>query len=914
MSATRFFGMPHPRVALYVPDVNRWIRYSLALASSVLVIACVSEAPAPPSTDGSAELGRDTSVEESDDGPITPPDGVDDSPPVEVTHDTHSEVGPEDAQPDAPAPSATPTGLTPEDGVTGVAEDAIVALSLSGPLTSDQSASISLVTYPSGEPVAGDASWNTAGDLLSFTPASPLSPAMTYRAEARVDTQTLRSLFTVAPTTAPTLAPLTAAQKDALGATIESALGNSNLTGHTFSGYVFDLTSGEAVYAKKPDAPLIPASNTKVFTTAAALGLLGEEHSFLSRVYSDQAIGPDGTLNGALYLHGQHDFTWSHWFYPSPRFPLDTLAQRLWDAGLRQVNGGVALYGAYCYEGHHFASYSPATHRAKVEVAFVEALQARGIGVSGGVSSFATMDLPPGQVELARWESLPLWVAIWAINRKSHNEMADILNRHIGWMIEGSSDYASGSAAIVAWLDEQGLDTNGLSLNDGSGLSLSNRISGRQLAELYAVMDGLGVGRAWKTSLSVGGAGGPASTDASDVAMVLGNSGPYNGTLAFRMNDPDVAGRFFGKSGTNAGITTSGVLWNRHDGHRYAFGLQMNAISSSVYSSARSVQDSIIAAVAKNIRGVGPRPESPTLTRVEAVAEDGALAVHWTSTEGATGYIVRRWNGTGLYTTHTTFTEVGLNPGQARYFEVRAVAASGVMSEWSDTYGGRLGEVDSPRVVVVDAHDRWQDEPVNENPMGAGHAFIERYVRALGGNINVTSVADEAVPELLQPEQLDAVFWAAGEDSTAHHSIDSNQQAWLEQFVDSGGALMVSGAEVGYDLNAGEDLVFYNQVLHASYVADDSGVYVFSASSGGPFEGLELAGFWTPGTLFVAWSDVIAPNGPGAVEALEYATGETAAIAWDGRVIVLGFPFESVDKRATRRTMMNAAREYFGLD
>jgi hypothetical protein len=48
-----------------------------------------------------------------------------------------------------------------------------------------------------------------------------------------------------------------------------------------------------------------------------------------SRVFTSGAIGPGGVLTGTLDLHGEHDFTWSRWFYANEREPLERLADAL---------------------------------------------------------------------------------------------------------------------------------------------------------------------------------------------------------------------------------------------------------------------------------------------------------------------------------------------------------------------------------------------------------------------------------------------------------------------------------------------------------------------------------------------------------------------------------------------------------
>ena len=114
--------------------------------------------------------------------------------------------------------------------------------------------------------------------------------------------------------------------------------------------YIVDAENGQIVYDFDGDVPKTPASNTKLFTSATAFDALGEDHRSLVEAWADAP--PDG--NGAvdeLTILGHHDFTWSSFFYETPNFAAERLADRLWDAGLRRVDGEVTLAGEYLVEG-----------------------------------------------------------------------------------------------------------------------------------------------------------------------------------------------------------------------------------------------------------------------------------------------------------------------------------------------------------------------------------------------------------------------------------------------------------------------------------------------------------------------------------------------------------------------------------
>ena len=731
----------------------------------------------------------------------------------------------------------------------------------------------------------------------------------------------------------PAAPPLSQAALTAIRAELEDALADPALAGKSFGGFVLDLETGAIVYAGEADRLLIPASNTKVFTTAAALALLGPDHRMLSRIFIEGTLGANGTLTGNLHLHSEHDFTWSRWFYADARFPLDRMVDTLWRAGLRKVTGHLDVWGAYLYDGHHYGTYDPATQRTRAASAFRAALTARGITVSGADVDHASMALPPG-TEAARWESIPLWVGCWPILRKSHNEMADVLLRHLGYVLGGSSEYAAGATAVMDWL-ASGADpipTTGLLLFDGSGLDVRNRVSARQLVAVYRRMLASAAGARWKTALSVGGAEGPSSTDASDdVAIVTTHSGPYNGTLAYRMTDADTAGRVFGKSGINAGITTSGVLVHRHDGRRYAFAFEMNDLPDGAYGAARAAQDAMVVAIAGDNLGLGTRPVAPVLACVRGLGAD-RVAVSWGAVAGvgagASGYVVwtsadgLAWDPADRKFVHATDVTLPVPAGTTLFVRVTALTPAGE-SEPSDTYAARPLDA-SRRALIVDADDRWQHQPTNENVMGAAHEFVGEYARALPAHIPFDTCANEQV---LAHElgAWDTVIWAAGEESATDESFGAPEEAAIAAYLGSGGNLFVSGAEVAWDLDpdgnsaaTAADTTFAETWLHARYAADDAGVYVVEPTPEGLFANLPSAtrtlGFWTPGAMFVAYPDVLVPTA-GASASLTYVgPGTVAAVQYAGdyAVVDLGFPFEAIDGAPARAAVMGAVMAFFG--
>lgn len=100
----------------------------------------------------------------------------------------------------------------------------------------------------------------------------------------------------------------------------------------TAVGYIlFRLDSGAVLEERQADHPFVPASVAKVPTVAAALGVLGADHRFTTRL---RATGPveSGTLRGDLVLEGGGDPSLSS-------DGLGDLVEGLRKAGVTRVTG-----------------------------------------------------------------------------------------------------------------------------------------------------------------------------------------------------------------------------------------------------------------------------------------------------------------------------------------------------------------------------------------------------------------------------------------------------------------------------------------------------------------------------------------------------------------------------------------------
>jgi D-alanyl-D-alanine carboxypeptidase/D-alanyl-D-alanine-endopeptidase (penicillin-binding protein 4) len=116
---------------------------------------------------------------------------------------------------------------------------------------------------------------------------------------------------------------------------IDAALAGPALAGAKLGVDVVEVDSGKILYARNDAGLFNPASNVKLFTTAAALAILGPEYRWKTVAYVDAPIS-GGELKGRVYLKGHGD----------PTLVIEDLwriVSDLYAAGLRKVSGDLVV-------------------------------------------------------------------------------------------------------------------------------------------------------------------------------------------------------------------------------------------------------------------------------------------------------------------------------------------------------------------------------------------------------------------------------------------------------------------------------------------------------------------------------------------------------------------------------------------
>jgi D-alanyl-D-alanine carboxypeptidase/D-alanyl-D-alanine-endopeptidase (penicillin-binding protein 4) len=116
------------------------------------------------------------------------------------------------------------------------------------------------------------------------------------------------------------------------------------------------ITTGTTLYSQNGDKLFTPASNTKLFTTAAALSLIGPDYKFRTTVETTGTLDRYGRLNGDLVLVGHGDPNLSGRELPydlktqrndDPIQALESLADVLVQKGVKFIDGDIVADDSY---------------------------------------------------------------------------------------------------------------------------------------------------------------------------------------------------------------------------------------------------------------------------------------------------------------------------------------------------------------------------------------------------------------------------------------------------------------------------------------------------------------------------------------------------------------------------------------
>jgi hypothetical protein len=334
-------------------------------------------------------------------------------------------------------------------------------------------------------------------------------------------------------------------------------------------------------------------------------------------------------------------------------------------------------------------------------------------------------------------------------------------------------------------------------------------------------------------------------------------------------------------------------------------------------------------------------PGKATGVTAEAVGV-GSITVSWVppvansfNGDAATGYMV--YGSTDGYGfdggtfveggASTSYTYTGLDAEEgAHYFKVVPVNAGGAAPD-SEVVAS-IANDGAKNILIVNGFDRLSRQ---QNPVQSGAERVRPrqsnsydYAVQIATGIEIASpdlVVDTASNEAVisgavNLSDYQAVIWILGEESTADDTFNSVEVSLVTNYLTGGGQLFATGSELAFEFGAGN--TFLNNQLHVNFVSDDANTYNVNGATGSIFEGLSFS--FDNGAQFynVDFPDVITPAN-GSTVALNYSTGTTAGIQYDGgpagpRVVMFGFPVETITNSDTRNQVIARVLGFFDFE
>ncbi|GAA4825343.1 hypothetical protein GCM10023331_07250 [Algivirga pacifica] len=204
---------------------------------------------------------------------------------------------------------------------------------------------------------------------------------------------------------------------------------------------------------------------------------------------------------------------------------------------------------------------------------------------------------------------------------------------------------------------------------------------------------------------------------------------------------------------------------------------------------------------------------------------------------------------------------------------------------------------------------------------------------AVSSAIGYDAATNDAIEDrLFSINDYKYVDYVLGEESTADETFSHKEQDLIQAYLQQGGNLLVSGSEIGWDLDHkgdSKDQSFYHDYLKAAYQYDApfnqaATWYTAKGLEGSFFQAIESLQFddGTQGTFDVKYADQITPL-KGSEAILEYTGGSStayAAVAYTGifpsgtdtaKVINIGFPLESIYPDSSRDQLFRTIINYF---
>lgn len=424
---------------------------------------------------------------------------------------------------------------------------------------------------------------------------------------------------------------------------------------------VMDISSGQILGGHNAGMSLIPASNMKIVSTAAALKILGKDFRYKTELQYDGEL-KDSILNGNIYIKGSGDPSLGSPIMdgvPRMQQVLDTFATQIKALGIKKITGTIVGDGSvfenstatrtWLWEdiGNYYGAgpgglnfnenmyelkfmqepmvggtpkiigTSPqvpdfqwfndvTSARADADDAYIfshpyakegfvsgtiprgegpyeitgslpdppyflawhlrELLFKKGIEVFKPATTQWILDQKGKSLQIRQnfytWLSPPLAEIMRRANLESVNLYCEAFLRTVALQQKGEGSNDLGTKAIAEFWRSQGVDTEGLFMQDGSGLSPRNGVTPTQLATMLRT---IALDNQWFTPFY-------------ETLPEAGRSGTMKSMFK---QYPSVIGKIRAKSGTITRVRCYSGYANTQDGRLVAFSIMLNNFTCS---------------------------------------------------------------------------------------------------------------------------------------------------------------------------------------------------------------------------------------------------------------------------------------------------------------------------------------------
>ncbi len=323
---------------------------------------------------------------------------------------------------------------------------------------------------------------------------------------------------------------------------------------------IINPTDGKVIAQNAPDSLRVPASVLKLISTTAALHFVGPDKTYTTSIYStDQANTYliKGTLDPWLTSNLAQSKKNGQKFLPS-----------LVAKANKENKKKITIYYSGLYEKDIF-NLNINLKAKKIRATFkkVESSEATALA----------------KAEIAKLTSLPISEMVKFVILWSDNTLADRLGKAAARKLGYETDSKGLTQTFKQAMDELGIDSSGMKVFDGSGLSKSNRISANTIVTLLSKIRNNPNFQSIYEGLPVGG---------------------ITGTLQKRFLEtaPHAVGHVHAKTGwVNRSVTMAGYV---DDGEtEYAFAILADGITPTFTSRnrARAAMDRLLGVIVKGI-------------------------------------------------------------------------------------------------------------------------------------------------------------------------------------------------------------------------------------------------------------------------------------------------------------------------